>query len=220
MKIFVAVPSRDNRITIPCFNSLLGECEAARRNGDGLEVSFLPGCSLLPHGRNELVQQFIESGADRLVFVDDDMSWEPGALCRLAHHDADIVGVAGRAKETEERYCVTWLDRPELWSDERGLIEVKSLGAAFLAISREAIERLRATENRTYVGDLDREVYAHFCVPFVDGRFFGEDAAFCRDWAAAGGTVWLDPELTLTHWDGNRPYKGHIGNWLKARSNP
>lgn len=220
MRIFVAVPSRDNRVTAPMFKSLLGESEVARAAGDGFEVSFLPGCSLLPHGRNELVEQFMESGAERLVFVDDDMSWEPGALVKLAHHDADIVGGAGRAKETEERYCVTWLDRPELWSDSRGLIEVKSLGAAFLAISRAAIERLRAAESRTYVGDLDRVVHAHFTVPFTDGRLYGEDAAFCRDWAAAGGTVWLDPEITLTHWGGNRPHKGNIGQWLKSRSTP
>lgn len=218
MKIFVAVPSRDNRISIPAFKSLLGECEFARGSGDGVEVSFLPGCSLLPHGRNELVQQFMESGADRLVFVDDDMSWEPGALIRLAHHDVDIVGGAGRAKEPEERYCVTWLDKPELWSDERGLIEVKSLGAAFLAISRAAIEKLREQADRAYTGDLDRVVYCHFYVPFVDGVFHGEDAAFCRDWRGCGGTIWLDPELTLSHWDGNRPFVGNIGAWLKRRT--
>lgn len=171
---------------------------------------------MLPHGRNELVEQFMESGAERLVFVDDDMSWEPGALVRLAHHAVDVVGGAGRAKESDERYCVTWLDKPELWSNEAGLIEVKSIGAAFLAISRAAIERLRGA-GRTYIGDLDRVLHCHFYVPFEGGVFFGEDAAFCRDWRALGGEIWLDPDITLGHWDGNRPYQGNIGKWLKSR---
>jgi len=34
---------------------------------------------------------------------------------------------------------------------------------------------------------------------------------------AAGGRIWLDPELTLTHVDGGRNFTGRIGDWLRKR---
>jgi hypothetical protein len=69
----------------------------------------------------------------------------------------------------------------------------------------------RAYTHKTFSG------HAYFHAPFKNGRLYGEDTAFCADWREIGGTVWLDPELSITHHDGNRPYPGHIGNWLRKR---
>lgn len=217
MHIFVAVPCRDTRIGVAAFKCLVGECEVARGIDDEITVSFLTGCSLLPHGRNVLVQRFMDSGADRMVFVDDDMSWNVGDLVKLARVPFDVVGAAGRSKEATERYAVHWLDKPELWANEAGLLEVASIGAGFLAINRCVFEALKkAHPERGYCGDEGNDVFCYFYVPFLD-IFYGEDAAFCRDWRLAGGRVWLDPTITLGHWEGRDCYKGNIGKWLKGR---
>jgi len=61
--------------------------------------------------------------------------------------------------------------------------------------------------------------FAFFQMFFKDGALVGEDYLFCNEWAELGGKIYLDPELHLTHWGINPvPHPGHIGNWLKGRS--
>jgi hypothetical protein len=57
--------------------------------GAGIEFKavFLPGCSLITQARNQIVSDFLESDADKLVFIDADVSWEPGDIIKLASHD-------------------------------------------------------------------------------------------------------------------------------------
>ena len=38
---------------------------------------------------------------------------------------------------------------------------------------------------------------------------WGEDAAWCRDWRALGGTVWIDPTIRLVH-VGETEYTGDV----------
>jgi hypothetical protein len=79
------------------------------------------------------------------------------------------------------------------------------------------------------VGAIDRfiEKYPELCfgpryAPTVDlfnhgahaGRWWGEDAGFHRRWREAGGEIWLVPDLTITHWDGDKPYPGNYHEFL------
>lgn len=211
----VAIPAYDGRIGAATVRSLLHEQAAAILTEDELRVSILPGCSLITQARNQLAQDFLLSDAERLVFVDSDVAWAPGALVRLAHHAAPVVGGAYRYKIPVEGYPVMWPDKPELWSNAEGLLEVKSLPAGFLAIDRNALDDLRdAHPERGYVWQ-GRGFHAYFHIPPHGG---GEDGAFCADWRALGEQVFLDPELDLTHCDGVTEYPGNIGRWLKSRA--
>lgn len=216
MRIFVAIPCHDAKVGIETVRGLLNEQVAALAAGDELQVAFLPGCSLITFGRNQLAGDFLNTEADRLVFVDSDVSWEPGSLVKIAHHPADVVGGAYRYKSDTEGYPVSWIEG-ELWSDEHGLIEVGSMPTGFLAINRSVFDRLKEAHPERGYEHQGHKAHAFFHAPFKDGIMYGEDAAFCADWRAAGGKVFLDPELALTHSDGNRAYVGHIGNWLRAR---
>lgn len=159
--------------------------------------------------RDQLCHAFLESDCDKLVFVDADVSWEPGSLLKLASHPVDFVGGAYRFRSEPEAYPVSWIEG-ELWADpQTGLLEVKVVPAGFLALSRKALEGIRAQHpGRTYPRG-GAEFHAFFWSP-PGGT---EEGPFCDDWRAAGGQVWLDPELTLTH-DG---YTGNIGRWLRNR---
>ena len=216
--IFVAIPAYDGRVCAETAKSLLREQYQGAVEGVLLEVAFHSGCSLITQARNQLCRDFYESACERLVFVDSDVAWEPGDLLRLARHKPDVVGGAYRYKQDEEDYPVGWLDRPELWADpETGLLEVESLPGGFLSISRAALDKLADAypqQAYTYKG---HGYHGYFHAPIRGGGLWGEDAAFCADWRATGGKVWLDPELSLTHVGGTQRYKGHIGNWLRNR---
>ena len=219
MKIFVGIPTYDGKLPISTVRALLNEQAAAALVGDELEVRFLPGCSLIPMARNQLAQEFVDSDCDRLVFIDGDLAWEPGAVLKVAHHPVDFCGGAYRYKSADENYPVGFIqDRADLWSNELGLIEVAALPGGFMSLSRAVFARLQDAHPDEHYEHFGHTAHAWFQSPFMGGRLCGEDGFFCLRWRNLGGQIWLDPELTLTHIGGSPEYTGHIGNWLKARA--
>lgn len=214
MKLYVAVPAYDGRITIETARSLCNEQVAAALQGIDLSIQFVPGGSLVTTVRDRIVSDFLKTDADRLIFIDSDVSWELGDLLKLASHPVDFVGGCYRYKQEPEGYPVQFLDRDELWADPATcLLEVAALPAGFLCLSRAVFERLEAAfPNRKYK-HFDHEMHAYFWAPPGGG----EDGAFCNEWRSIGGKVWLDPRFTLTHTGGNPDFTGNIGNWLRNR---
>ena len=218
MKILVAIPVYDGKLPVETVRCLLEEHSLGLLGGDEISVRFLPACSHPAMGRNQLAQDFMESDSERLIFLDADVTFEPGAILKIAKLPQDFVGGAYRFKLPTESYPVGWLDQPELWANEHGLLEVASLPGGFLSLSRKVFELLKAAHPERGYEHFGKTAHAYFLMPFVEGHLYGEDSFFCREWRDLGGQVFLDPELWLTHWDFNRPYLGHIGRWLKARA--
>lgn len=201
--------------TVKC---LLEEQTLSSLNGDELQIAFLPSCSVPAAGRNQLVQDFMDSGAERLIFLDSDITFELGSLLKLAHHPVPFVGGCYRFKTEIEAYPLTFINKPEIWVDANGLIEVETLPNGFLALSREVFETLKAAHPEREYDYSGRKQFCYFQMIFKDGFLHSEDSYFCKEWREIGGRVLLDPEIALTHWDFNKPYVGHIGQWLKTRS--
>ena len=44
----------------------------------------------------------------------------------------------------------------------------------------------------------------------------GEDSGFCVAMRALGESVWIDPDLRLTHVDGAKEYTGRVSDWLQS----
>ena len=217
MKIFVAIPTRDSKLEIDCARCLLDEQIHAILSGDEIMTTFQTGTGSPVAGRNQLVKLFLESEADRLVFVDSDISWTPGDLVKVARHKADVVGGAYRFKMDEEIYPVTFQANTELWTNAQGLMEVETLPTGFLAISKSVFYKFKETHPKRTYTHFGKTGFAFFHAPWREGHLYTEDTNFCIEWREMGGKVWLDPELTLTHHDGPKAYTGHIGNWLKSR---
>lgn len=217
MKLFIAVPAYSGAVSVETVRSLLNEQILAQSAGVELQFAFLPGCSLITMARNQMVQGFLDSDADRLVFVDSDISWEPGSILRLASHKPDFVGGAYRLKEEGECYPIEWLENgKELWATD-GLLSVAHVPGGFMCLSRAVFARFRVAYPVRHYTHHDFKAFAYFTAPFHSGRLYGEDASFCHDWREIGGEVWLDPELTLTHHDGRQAFKGCIGDFLRSR---
>lgn len=224
MKIFVAVPTYDGKLDVSVASCLMSEQTIAKMNGDVFQVKFLPGCSHPAMGRNQLVQDFLESDFDKIFFLDSDITWEPGMLTALCHFPKEFVGGVYRYKEEKEHYPVGWLPDPEkkgLWSDELGLIEVMTLPGGFCAISREAFGRIQRARPAKIYEHFGKYAYCHYEMPFDVGRLWGEDGRFCKDFREAGGKIYLKPDITLTHWDFKpTPFVGNLGKFLRANQNP
>lgn len=217
MKISVGLPVYDNQVSVRQVACLLTESSLALMNGDSLNVRFLGSCTNLAFGRNHLVREFLESGDDKLVFLDGDVTFEQGDLLRIAHQPVDFVGGAYRVKEEKERYPINLLQEPRP-PGPNGLVEVGMLPTGFLALSRKVFDDFKAHyPGREYtIGD--KRTYCYFQIPYHGQSLFTEDAYFCKEWREMGGKLYLDPEMTLTHWNGNIPFVGHIGNWYRNKT--
>lgn len=218
MKILVAIPVYDGKLQVETVRCLLNEQALSFASGDEILIRFLPSCSHAAMGRNQLADDFMNSDCERLVFLDADVTFEPGSILKIAKHKSPFVGGAYRFKLENEMYPVGWLDKKELWADENGLLEVATLPGGFLSLSREVFEKLKEAHPERSYEHFGRTAHCYFQMLFTEGHLYGEDSYFCKEWRDLGGKVLLDPELTLTHWDFNRPFKGHIGNWLKSRA--
>lgn len=215
MKVFVGIPAYDGKVHIGTATSLATEAALAAKVGVDLRLSFQPGMSLVHAARNIIVANFLDSDCDRLVFIDADTGWPPGAVITLAARPQAIIAGACRRRKEPEDYAVYWADDITLTD---GLIEVWGIGAAFMAISRGALEHLRdATPERAYEVE-GRPVHGFFDSPVCDGRLWGEDVAFCRSWRKTGGKVWIDPTIELQHLEGLQTFSGTLLTWLQSSS--
>lgn len=211
--IFVAIPAFGG-LACETAGAMFNELALAYHAGITIVPALLPNSSGgIPIARNQLVRDFLESGCERLLFLDADVGFAPGALLKIASAPVDFVAGAYRYKtDDREHYPVEWLEKDELWADpETGLLEVKSVPAGFLSLSRRVFERLKeAFPNRGYTAPLG-EFHGYFYSPIGAT----EDGAFCADWRSIGGQVWLDPTIALDH-VGPKNFRGNIGNWLRG----
>lgn len=219
MKLWIGIAAYNRMVCCETARSLLNEQGAARLiDGIEIEVGFAPGCCALHYARDILVRQFLASDADKLIFVDSDVAFEPGNLLKLALHPVDIVGGATRLKKEPEQYPVvfTSTESGALWADPAtGLLEVDLMPAGFLCITRDALLMIKAAHpERAYVHDESEHFHGFFCCPYGST----EEGPFFNDWRALGGKCWLDPEIELTHIDGGQRYTGRIGDYLRRNA--
>lgn len=219
MKIAVAVPLYDGRLPVQTVDALLQEVVLAQSHGDEIKVRFLQSCSHPALGRNRLVQDFLDSPAERLVFLDSDVTFKPGDLIKIAHAPVDFAGGAYRYKNPDkELYPVGWILNKDIISNEHGLIEVASLPTGFLSLSRNVFDAIRKAHPDRVYEEFGKKAYCYFHMPWAYGNLYGEDSLFCVEWRNLGGKVYVDPDLELTHWDFvPTPLRGNVGKWLEER---
>ena len=227
MRILVAIPIYDGRIHAEIVNCLMREQREAFRSGDEIELCISHGSAGIAQARNLLATQFLDGNYDRLLFLDNDVTWETGDLLKLCKMPVEFVGGCYPLKRVGERYPIAFLpNTPPFQGIDLGnntaLIEVEGLPTGFLALSRSVFEKmLKASPDRGLTEQLGQKCYCFFEMPYVDGHLYGEDLYFCRKWIEMGEKIYLYPELSLTHWDFRpTPHQGHIGNWLKNRDKP
>lgn len=215
----IGLPAYDGKVWCDTVRSLLEEAGAASALGIETETRFVQGTCYIPLARNQLVDEFLASDADKLIFVDSDVSWEAGSLLKLALHDVECVAGAYRHKRADETYPVVWPD--ESGATElravNGLLEARFVPAGFWCFNRAAFDRFRAFHGERPYRHEAHTGYAWFSNPYRDGVMWGEDFLFCEEYRQAGGTVWLDPELRLGHTGGSQRYEGHLGDFLRGR---
>lgn len=223
-------------IATPCFGGMLSQnyvlsiMRLMSSVGNQLELSLmlLGNDALITRSRATLVGKFLDNPqATHLMFIDNDISFEPEQFARLFRAGKDFAAALYPIKEFDwERvpqrqaqgesiasaglnYVGTLCSEPELVI-EGDFATARYAGTGFQLIRREVFERMmlaypelkyRKIHAQDAEAPTERNLYAFFD-PLIDpqtGEYLSEDYAFCKRWRDIGGEIWIDLQSRLRH---------------------
>ena len=199
-RIFVAVLSKDGRVALNFAMSMLAMQATLARNGVAMSVATIDNCTIVGHGRNRLLGQFLASQATHILYIDDDMGWPADAVMRLLASGHHFVGCTALRKEGPPARFACRLSEPER-RDGNGFVAAEGLGMCLTLLSRGCVESLvRRHENLAYAcPDTGATLYNLFDTELHNGQLQGNDYVFSRRWLEMGGEIWIDPVPVLDH---------------------
>ena len=210
-KVLVATPSYDGKIDVWYANSLMSSIVLGLQNDIAFQPVYMSYDALVQRARNDLLAIAVENDFDDIIWIDSDIEWNPEWLLTLLNYEEDVVGGTYPKKAIVETYVVKCA--PEnLVENDKGLIEVESLGTGFLRMSKKAF---------TYLWD-NSEAYVHngqdrkwaFEVKLQDGDIISEDVLACQKLRDGGFTINLDPKMTCNH-IGPLKFTGNFQEWVE-----
>ena len=238
-ELYVATPCygcKMNAAFAACLLQLQGEC---MRAGISMACQLLGNESLVQRARNILVEQFYQSNAKFLLFLDADLAFSPKMILdRLLPfartHPNDIVtGIYPKksynwtqlkadSKEPVQSQVVDF-NINIVKKDavvENGFVEVLDSATGCMLIPRTVVEKLREhyREELVCVNDINpgkhpvKEYVAIFdCMIDPDSRrYLSEDYALCRRMQQMGtGKIYADIASSMCH-IGTHTYSGDI----------
>lgn len=211
-KVFIAIPAYGN-VPVELLHSLWDAQPVLAEHGILTELLIASGGCHVDDVRNLLLACFLESDCEQFVFIDDDTRFNALDLVTLINIDKDVA--AGICPK--KTYPLDFAFRPIPGAKvETGLIEVEGVGAAFLKISRAAVQKLSDTAEHytSKIGGIDKDIPLIFERTLEDGFRWGGDYSFCHKWARLGGKMFVDTEMTFGH-VGTTEYVGSLGHCLR-----
>jgi hypothetical protein len=158
--------------------------------------------NILTLQRNEAVQRM---KGDWLLFIDDDMVWQPDVVGRLVktreEHDLDMLGALCFRRSSPFQPTLYMRETPtagaynylEDWAET--IVEVDATGLAFLLIHKRVFEAIAGSPMPPFA---ERNVGNPPNFFRWEGTL-GEDLRFCQDAKRAGMRIWVDTSIEVGH---------------------
>lgn len=175
------------------------------------------GCPYISHARATMLRKALDTKPDAVVFLDHDLSWEPGSLVRLIQTPGDVVAATYRFKKADEEYMGLWRigEHKVAMVRDDGCVRGEWVPAGFLKVTAHAVHRFMGAYPELVYGPRYHPSVDLFNHGAHDGLWYGEDYAFSRNWNAIGGEIWIVPDLQVDHHgaDGTA-YPGNLHDFL------
>jgi glycosyltransferase involved in cell wall biosynthesis len=170
-------------------------------------------------GMATLCRNAMDKMPDAIVYLDDDMSWTPESLLKLIRSPEDVVGGTYRFKKDEVEYMgmlhADATGKPQ--GTFGGLLKAKWLPSGFLKLTAAAIDKFYKAFPELVYGPRYHPGIDLFNHGAHDGLWYGQDYAFCRNYAERCGPVWLMPNLDINHHAGDIVYPGNYHTYLRQQ---
>jgi hypothetical protein len=198
--VFLAIPSYSGKPNYQCIRA--ADACVLRKDNPAKVIQLYVGDSLVTRCRNELVRLFLKSDCKYLLFIDDDLEFDPQHITRLRSHALPIVGGLYFKKNLLHAPV---LNRPGQAFDN-GLMEVGEVGTGFLMIRRDVFGAMKEWFDIEYAGADDQDKGSRWDF-FPVGRkgdkptdqYLSEDYFFCQRATDLGYKVYVDQQTMIQH---------------------
>jgi hypothetical protein len=237
----VATPSYTGTVAMECAVSMAGATALCLLHGVILEWIFRTNMALIQSARNWLTADFLNNPRfTHLMWLDDDMGFEPDAIMKLLACDLDVVGAACPLKERQRPQSPCFVGIPS-GPPDGNLQPMSRRGGAFILVKRHVIEAVakRCPSYWQLHGPIDipdgqqlpvrtqRTLVPHlFETPLIDDRLnpgqtvmLPEDYLFCHRLTEAGFKLYARSDLSISHF-GRHEWKGRLADHLQQVAAP
>lgn len=146
---------------------------------------------------NLATAMFLESGCDRMLVIDGDLSFQPWHVELLLSHNLPIVaGLYPKKIAGVIEFPMMPLPNTEPLKDAADLVPVAFIARGFMAFKRDVFDVLIANKKAHVVEMEGRNIWA-FWQTQLGGH--SEDLTFCETWRSIGGSVYVDKRITVNH---------------------
>jgi len=222
-KVFIATPTYTGRVTMLYTTSILNTFKMAPNRGVDIELIHTRCDALVQKSRNYFVSVALKNNVDDLIFIDDDIQWEPEWVFKLLNYPVDVVSGIYRKKydHSEDYPFLPLLNADGQWypppvDTQTGLVQVSCVPTGFLRLSRKAMKALWDV-SEPYMNGIDGEDRSIFDMKIIDGTMYSEDFTMCHKLKELGFKIWLDPRMPCNH-EGPKVFAGRFDIWLENQA--
>jgi hypothetical protein len=164
-------------------------------------MSLEVGCPYISSAMATCVRKALDTMPDAVILLDDDMSWTPESLVKMILCERDVVAGTYRFKKDAVEYmgCLNTQADGTPIGEFGGLLSAKWLPTGFMKITAHAVDKFMKAYPELNCGPAYHPTPDLFNHGAHEGIWYGQDYAFCRNYAAKCGPVFLLPDLDITH---------------------
>lgn len=214
--VVVCIPTRD-KPSLACLNSLKKSVPLLEAAGWKHSTVYEVGCPYISHARAQMLRKALDAKATTIVFIDDDLSWEPENLLTLIEAKGNVVAGTYRFKRDPVEYMGQLMPDANGFPQERedGGLRASCVPAGFLKITEDCVNHFIDSYPELLYGIRHTPSIDLFNHGARDHCWIGEDYAFSRRWTECGGEIVLMPDLNIDH-HGDKVYKGNYRKYLRS----
>lgn len=225
MGLMVATPCHDNFVTFEYALGLADFQLTMRAQNQHIEIARVVGSSLLPHARNSLIDIFLKSKCQRMLFIDADQGYGSEQCWPLYRSSRRIVaGITPHKRypinlnfeplEKDRHYFKDQTNKgmeefvkfANERADQNGEIEVNRAGTGILCIDRSVFDILGEEASEYFAFDNSdsakhKEFFKMGIAP--TGRYKGEDWHFCEEAKRHGIPIYINAKSIVSHYGGH-----------------
>jgi hypothetical protein len=195
-------------VIVPFHQYIEPACERALRGLEalGYRVERSGGGAGIDRVRSELATRALGEGCEEIVWIDADMSFDPGAVDALRAHGLPLVGGLYARRGPRGFTCLFPSGTTEIaMGGAGGLMEARYLATGFLLTHRRVYEDVARTAGLRVCNESLGQPSVPYFLPIVHDdpgqgmRYLSEDWSFCERATAAGYTPMIDTSIRLWH---------------------
>lgn len=205
--LMIATPSHDGNVVMGYATGLADICAHLSIHNVYFEIARVTGSSLIPHARNSLVDMFLKSKCQKLLFIDSDQAFNKESVLLLFQSNKRIIaGITPHKRypinlnfeplDPDKHFFQDLVNKSpdefnrfaQSLADPKGEIEVNRVGTGFIMIDRSVFDIMKShvESYQAFEGKEDalhHEFFQMGALPNKNNKnklYRGEDWRFCE----------------------------------------